>query len=86
MNYSFPALLAPVLIIVIVIIINVSLFYAFRSKSTRDQIELLKKASSSARHPWKKEEEDMKELAARVNKLQSSKKPDSVPSSKDKQG
>ncbi|MHC1783963.1 MAG: hypothetical protein AB9891_14620 [Anaerolineaceae bacterium] len=74
MNGSIQAWLAPALIIVVVLVINIGLFYALRSKNTLQQIDLLRKAGRAASNPWKKEEDSIDELAEKVSRLKKKEK------------
>jgi hypothetical protein len=69
MSGSLPSWIAPAVIILMVVVINIGLFVALRSKSTRDQIDLLRKAGQAASNPWKKEEDSIDELAEKVSRL-----------------
>lgn len=73
MNLSFETLLAPVIIILMVVVVNVGLFYSLRSKNTRKQIDLLRKAGQAAGNPWKKEDDALDELSEKVSRLRSAK-------------
>jgi hypothetical protein len=69
MNLSFENLLAPAIIIIMVVVVNVGLFYSLRSKNTRRQLDLLRKAGQAAGNPWKKEDDALDELSEKVNRL-----------------
>lgn len=74
MNINLQSWLAPVILILMVVVINVGLIFALRSKNTREQIDLLRKAGQSARNPWQKEDAKLKELSEKVSQLQKSEK------------
>jgi len=57
------------LTIFIVVGVNAAIYASVKRGGTVGQIELLRRAASRARHPWKNEDEDLKELSARVAKL-----------------
>ncbi len=71
MNLSFESLLAPAIIIIMVVVVNVGLFYSLRSKNTRQQLDLLRKAGQAAGNPWKNEDDALDELSEKVNRLRS---------------
>lgn len=75
MEISIKALLAPALIIIVVLVVNVGLFYSLRSKNTRQQIDLLRKAGQAAGNPWKKEDDAIDELSEKVSKLRNQNQP-----------
>ncbi|HSF80976.1 MAG TPA: hypothetical protein VLA49_07065 [Anaerolineales bacterium] len=53
----------------IVIGINAAIYASLRRGNTVGQIELLRKAATSARKPWQAEDEALDELSKRVNEL-----------------
>ena len=57
------------LTVFIVIGVNAALLVALRRGNEAGQIELLKRAASRARQPWKHEDEALKELSKRVADL-----------------
>jgi hypothetical protein len=57
------------LVILLVVGINLGLLFMHRNRSFHDQADIVRRAAQTARHPWKKEDEEMKELARRVEGL-----------------
>jgi hypothetical protein len=57
------------LTLIIVIGINVVLFFAFRDRSLPHQIDMFRQAAQRARDPWKDEDEALMKLAELVSKL-----------------
>lgn len=86
MNLPNNAIIAGLCLIALVVVINIGLFYALRSKNTHEQIELIRKASQSARDPWKTENDSIDELAEKISQLQESHNNDMAASSEKKSG
>ncbi len=63
------AMLVVCLTVFIVIGVNAAIYAAFRRGNEANQIELLRKAASRARHPWAKEDQALEELSKRVADL-----------------
>jgi len=57
------------LTLIIVIGVNVALYFGFRDRSLPHQIELFRKAARRARNPWQDEDDALGELANLVAKL-----------------
>jgi hypothetical protein len=57
-------------ILVLVIVFNVILYYAFSSRSTRHQLRLLSRLMQRAKNPWQSQDETLSELRERVQKLE----------------
>lgn len=72
MNLPVETILAALCLIILVVVINFSLFYSLRSKNTHEQINLIRKASQSARNPWKAEDDSLDELSEKITRLKSS--------------
>jgi hypothetical protein len=68
MNLTFSEI-APYLLIILVVIINVALFASLRSQSTRDQLDMLHKAGKTFQKPWEKDDRAMQELSQKVKLL-----------------
>jgi len=51
------------------VLINLALWASLRSKSTRDQFDILRKAGKSLQKPWEKDDRAMQELSDKVKKL-----------------
>ncbi len=62
-------------LIVLVVVINLSLIVAYRSRSTHNQFESLSRAFRRARNPWKEEDDQIMELSRRVADLKASQTP-----------
>lgn len=56
--------------IVVIILINVSLFSALRKNKSGSTMQILKTSFSSVKDPFKKENEQMEELSQLINELQ----------------
>lgn len=84
MNLNLQSWVAPAIIILVVVVINVGLIYALRSKNTGEQLDLLRKAGQSARNPWQKEDARLKELSEKVAHLQKSENHSDSPPQKEK--
>jgi uncharacterized membrane protein (DUF106 family) len=67
MNFSLSDI-APYLLVAIILLINLALWGSLRSKSTRDQLDILR-AAKSLQKPWEKEDRAMQELSEKVKKL-----------------
>lgn len=71
------AFLVILLTVLGVIIINLSIYYMIRSRSTIGQIDLFRKATKQARNPWLGEDQALQELSKLVKSLEKdSQKPD----------
>jgi hypothetical protein len=57
------------LTLLIVIGVNVALYFGFRNRGLPHQIELFRKAARRARNPWQDEDDALGELANLVAKL-----------------
>lgn len=60
------------LVIVIVgaiLLFNIGLLYGLMSGSTRQQIEMIRRAARKARNPWAAEDEALRDLHGRVARL-----------------
>ena len=57
------------LTMLIVIGVNVILYFAFRDRSLPHQIDLFRKAAKRARNPWQDEDDALGELSKLVAKL-----------------
>ena len=61
------------LTLIIVIGVNVILYFAVRDRSLPHQIELFRRAARRARNPWQDEDNALGELSDLVSKLEDSK-------------
>jgi len=68
MNFSISEF-TPYLLIAFILIINIALWASLRSRSTHDQIDMLRKAGKAIQKPWEKEDNAMCELSERVKSL-----------------
>lgn len=59
-----------VIFIVAIILINVSLFSALRKNKSGSTLQILKNSFSSAKDPFKKENQQLEELSQLINKLE----------------
>lgn len=57
------------LTVLIVIGVNVALYFSFRDRSLPHQIELFRRAAQRARNPWQDEDDALGELSSLVAKL-----------------
>lgn len=57
------------LTLLIVIGVNVALYFSFRDRSLPHQIELFRRAAKRARNPWQDEDDALGELSNLVAKL-----------------
>lgn len=60
------AFLVIVLTVIGVVVINVAIYYSISRRGTIGQIDLLRKAASRARNPWRPEDEMLEELSQLV--------------------
>lgn len=58
-----------ILIVGAVLLFNVGLLYGLMSGSTRQQIDMLRRAARKARNPWAAEDEALRDLHGRVGRL-----------------
>jgi Sec-independent protein translocase protein TatA len=58
------------LTVLIVVSVNVILFFGFRDRSLPYQIELFRRAAQRARDPWQDEDDALEELSNLVSKLE----------------
>lgn len=63
---------APYVLIGVFVLINIALWASLFSKSTHEQIDMLRKAGKTMQKPWDKEDKAFHELSDRVKRLQSS--------------
>ena len=63
------------LTLLIVIGVNVILYFAFKDRSLPHQIELFRRASRRARNPWQDEDEALEQLSELVAKLEQGSQP-----------
>jgi hypothetical protein len=61
--------IAPYLVVVFIVFINIALWSSLRSRGTQQHFDLWRKAGSSLQKPWAKEEKNLQELADRVKNL-----------------
>jgi hypothetical protein len=61
--------IAPYLLVAIIVLINFALWASLRSRATRDQFDMLRKAGKSLQKPWEKEDKAMQELSEKVKLL-----------------
>ena len=68
MNSNNPAAayLALCIMVVFVVMVNVFIWAAFRSRSNIQSIETMKKAAKAVRSPFAREDRDLQELSRRV--------------------
>ena len=72
MNFSLSEF-TPYLLVAFILIINIALWTSLRSRSTHDQIDMLRKAGKTMQKPWEKEDSAMHELSERVKELRPNK-------------
>jgi hypothetical protein len=70
------------LILILVILFNVVLYFAFTSRSTRQQLRMLGKLAQRARNPWQSEDEALAELRKRITELESGEDDEQEPQSR----
>ena len=58
------------IVLVFGLALPISMYLAGRRGKSIEQIELLKRAANRARSPWKSEDEDLEELARKVEEIQ----------------
>lgn len=58
-----------ILIIGAIVLFNIGLLYGLMSGSTRQQIEMIRRAARKARNPWAAEQEALQDLRGRVARL-----------------
>jgi hypothetical protein len=59
----------------IIISLNVSLISAIRNHDLSRTMDILRKTNQATRQPWKKEDQMLKDLSAKVEELKKGKKP-----------
>jgi hypothetical protein len=72
MNFSL-AEIAPYIVVIVIVLINIALWASIRSRSTQDQFDLLGKAGKSIRKPWEKEDKAIQELSEKVRQFKTNK-------------
>jgi len=58
------------LVLVLGLGVPISMYLAGRRGDSIEQIDLLKRAANRARSPWKSEDEDLEELARKVQEIE----------------
>jgi len=61
-----------VLVIGAIVLFNLGLIYGLLSGSVQQQIDMLRRAASQARHPWAREDEALDALHQRAERLRGS--------------
>lgn len=67
----------------IVIVINAAIYVAYRRGNEVGQIELLRRATQTARKPWQTEDDALKKLADEVSKIRQQQNPGDEKTNKD---
>ncbi len=61
--------LAPYLLVLLILIINIALWSSFKRNKGSREIEFWQKVGSTLQKPWEKEDKKYRELAERVKNL-----------------
>lgn len=80
MNISFSDV-APYALIAVILLINIFLWVSLRSRGTREQFDLLRKAGKTLQKPWEKEDRALQELSEKVSQLKN--KPEHIQNDRD---
>ncbi len=68
--------IAPYLVVVFVVLLNIGLWSTLRSKKAHQHFDLWRKAGTSIQKPWAKEDKNLQELSERVKSLRQNSKED----------
>ncbi len=79
------AALVILLTLMLVVVINLGIYYSVSRKNTIGQIELLRRAANRAKNPWQSEDNNLSELSRLVKEIQKSPPPDIPGSSEQSQ-